>query len=139
MKSVQVCTSDLGHYRVFNVFVNLTLKLSHEVWNRNIILEQVDPLIWNMRRRWWIHGDILIYLPLNYDIWKYRCVGSIGNFLRNNAKSPHSWNLLPPTHLLMKNKFLGFLLHSIIEIKSCTVWRASSPSQCFLQKSTNVS
>ena len=30
------------------------------------------------------------------------CVGSIGNFLWNNAKSPHSWHILPPTQLLMK-------------------------------------
>ena len=48
-------------------------------------------------------------------------VGSIGNFLWNNAKSPHSWHLLPPTRLLLKNTFSGFLLHSIIEIKSYTV------------------
>ena len=67
------------------------------------------------------------------------CVGSIGSFLWNNTKSPHSWHLLPPTHLLLKNTFLGSLLHSIVEIKSRTFWGAGSPSQCFLQKSTNVS
>ena len=45
----------------------------------------------------------LFHLTVIYD--NPVCVGSIGNFLWNNAKSPHSWNLLPPTHLLMKNTF----------------------------------
>jgi len=66
------------------------------------------------------------------------CLRSMWNFIWNNYKSPHSWHILPPTHLLMKNTFLEFLLHSIIEIKSHTPWGAGSPSQFFFQKYTNV-
>ena len=44
----------------------------------------------------------LFLLTMIYD--NPGCVGSIGNFLWNNAKSPQSWHILTPTHLLRPGK-----------------------------------
>ena len=68
-----------------------------------------------------------------------KCIGSMGKFLWNISKLPHLGNLLPPTHLLLKNTSSRFFLHDIIATKYCTIGGASSPCQCSLQKSINVS
>ena len=66
------------HMGVHNVYINLTLKLPHEMGNRNLILKQFNHIIWNELIREWIHADIPIPLPHNYDIsqsrlcWIYR-------------------------------------------------------------------
>ena len=55
------------------------------------------------------------------------CVGSVGKFLWNNSKLPHSRHLLPPTHIFLKNISLGFLLHNIVETKSRNMVGRGSP------------
>ena len=55
------------------------------------------------------------------------CDGLNVKCLWNNANLPHLWNILPPTHILLKNTSSRFLLHSIVETKSRTVGGVSSP------------
>ena len=68
----------------------------------------------------------LLHTTMIYDSSK--CVGSNVKCLWSNAKLPYSWNLLPPTHILLKMTSSGFLLHSIVETKYHIMGGASSPS-----------
>lgn len=58
-----------GLVLVFETFIDMVLKLSHDSWNRNLILTIVDPPKCQSWRIWLIYHEILISLPCDHDIW----------------------------------------------------------------------
>jgi hypothetical protein len=86
--------------------------------SRNSILLEAKP---EEEDKFIVTCSYLLHVIVIYEkIW---CVGSIGKFLWKSVILSHSWHLLPPTHVLLKNTYLEFHLHNIIEIKSHTMRR----------------
>ena len=111
--------------RVFDIFIDLVLKLFHEFWNTNIILKIVDPLRFQIWRTRLIYKNILISLPSDHGIWHPKLGGIDRKVPMEQCQMLYS--KMPPLHWKLSWNAKNIFLHEHLAKKGLTLPEHSPP------------